>query len=96
LLWHVADGRQASLAELIGRDVRALCAIGNPESFHWTIESLGAIVKEKIVCRDHARLSPSLVSRQLLTVCTEKDAMRFKKPPENLYALGIELQEFEV
>ena len=92
-LWRVADGHQGKLDELRGTRVRAVCGIGNPDAFIATLESAGADVVERRFFPDHAPFPPESLESPLVIVTTEKDAVRLKSAPGNVFALGIELQD---
>ena len=73
-------GRYLSLDELRARPVDLLSAIGNPEAFSLTVESLGARVHSHRVFPDHHRYNEADLEglgregRWVLT--TEKDAVK--------------------
>jgi tetraacyldisaccharide 4'-kinase len=92
-LWRVYDGVSRRLGALTGRRIRAVCGIGHPEAFFLTLESLGAVVAERRAYPDHGALPDSAWDGQDWVVVTEKDAVRLRNAPENVYALAIELQE---
>jgi len=92
-LWRVCDGVPMPLEELRGRRVDAACAIGNPEAFFATLEALGAVVEARHAFPDHQRFDAAALGRDKTVVVTEKDAVRLENPPENTYALAIELQD---
>jgi tetraacyldisaccharide 4'-kinase len=91
-LWRVSDGEEVPLEHLHGMRVRAACAIAHPEAFFRTLESLGAVLTERLACADHSRIPESALAGSAMLVTTEKDAMRMERAPENVYALGIELR----
>ncbi len=92
-LRRVVDNAPLPLAYLDGHEVEAACAIGNPDAFFRTLEALGASIAARHVFRDHARVSlrPGVPNRPL--VVTEKDAVRMRAPGEQVYALGVELED---
>ncbi len=92
-LWRVDNGQTAPLDMLKGKEVSAMCGIGHPEAFFRTIESLGARIIARHVFRDHARIPASAISREGMTITTEKDAMRLRHAGENLWALAIALED---
>lgn len=93
-LWRVRDGAPLPLAYLQGHEIEAACAIGNPDAFFRTLEALGAKIAVRHPFRDHARLAlrPGAPNRPL--VVTEKDAVRMRAPGEQVYALGVELEDW--
>ena len=91
-LWRLGDGEGLDLKSLRGKEVAAVCAIGNPESFFRTIESLGATITARRAFRDHADIPPDAIPEAEIVVTTEKDAVRMRHAPEGLLALAIELR----
>ncbi len=91
---HVATGRTEDLTWIAGREICATCAIGNPDAFVRTLESLGAVVLRRTDLRDHAALSGDVLSQDTPVVITEKDSVRIANPPDNAYVLTIELADF--
>ncbi|HUW59627.1 MAG TPA: tetraacyldisaccharide 4'-kinase [Candidatus Bathyarchaeia archaeon] len=93
-LWRVRDGQQLDLSELRGKRISAACAIATPESFFLTLRGLGAELESERTFPDHALLPQDALQGPGLVVVTEKDAVKLLvDPPENLYALGIELED---
>ncbi len=92
-LWRVADGEEVGLAELHGKHVTAVCAIGNPGGFYRTLEELGAVVQERRPFRDHTVIPEAALVADRMVVTTEKDAVRMTNAPENVLALGIALRD---
>lgn len=92
-LWRVCDNSVLSLEEIHGKEISAVCAIGNPESFFDTLENLGAKVTNKIAFPDHYHITSDEIPSADIVVTTEKDAIRMQDSGENVLALGIELQE---
>lgn len=92
-LWRVATGESAPLEELRGIEVTALCGIGHPESFFRTLESLGAVIRDRIVFPDHGAIAPEALPRAGRIITTEKDAMRLSRAGDNVWALAIELRD---
>lgn len=92
---RVSDGQKRSLDELRGRDVDALCALGRPESFFRTLESLGARLHRREVFEDHAVIPPSAFVSDHMIIVTEKDAIKItgNAVGPNVYALEIELKD---
>lgn len=92
-LYRIADGANVGVEAIRGRNVTAVCAIGNPESFFTTLEGLGAILAQRLAFPDHAAIPLETVAAAGLVVTTEKDAIRMEHPPENVLALAIELRD---
>ncbi|MCX5769685.1 MAG: tetraacyldisaccharide 4'-kinase [Candidatus Hydrogenedentes bacterium] len=93
-LWRVKDGQQLDLSELRGKKISAACAIATPESFFQTLRGLGAQVEHERSFPDHAHLPNEALQGPELVIVTEKDAVKLlMDPPENVYALGIELED---
>jgi tetraacyldisaccharide 4'-kinase len=94
-LWRVSDGEEVALDELRGKPVTAVCAIGNPDGFHRTLEELGAVVHERRAFRDHAVIPREALVADGTIVTTEKDAVRMADASENVLALGIALRDMD-
>lgn len=94
-LWRVADDAPLSLEEIRGQTIDAACAIGHPEAFFATLEGLGARLIERHAFPDHRRFDPAALSHARPVVVTEKDAVRLADPPDNVYALSVDLQDVE-
>ncbi len=95
-LWRLDSGETAPLETLQGQPVRAVCGIGNPEAFFATLAALGAELVDRRPFPDHSAIPPSaFVDDGVLTVTTEKDAMRLGAPPCPVHALAIELQDYD-
>lgn len=84
------------------KNLFALCAIANPESFKKTLTSLGSSIKAVSPYRDHYEFKQTDIDinvkeaeqcRADWLVTTEKDMIRLRhlRLPENLIALSIEL-----
>lgn len=93
VLYRLRDRTVFSLEYLRGPSFTPLCAIGNPEAFFQTLESLGAHLHRRIALRDHHSIHPSIIPDNLPVVVTEKDAIRIRNAPDNLFVLGIELRD---
>ncbi len=93
-LWKVKDGAALELDKLRGANVVAACAIAKPESFVATLESLGANVVERRFFPDHAQIPPDALKSESMVLVTEKDAVRLRECPDNVYALGIRLTDW--
>ncbi len=94
LFEHSTEQKYAGSNEII-----AFCGIANPDGFFSTLESRGYNIIEKIAKPDHYIFSNNELMdirkrfSQHALVCTEKDAMRFKKEiVENLYVLKGEVK----
>lgn len=94
-LRRLSDNSRMPVEELQGMEVAAACAIGNPEAFFATLESLGAVITKRSPHRDHAEIPPEVFSGIHPVIITEKDAVRIKQPQENVFALEIELRDLE-
>ncbi len=79
--------------ELAGRDVLAMCAVGNPASFEGLLLQIGARVRGKQIFPDHHAYAPEDwdsvrenpdVRRVDMIAVTEKDAVKLPPPPEEL------------
>lgn len=81
---------------LRGRNMSAFCGIGRPLAFFEMLESLGAILVEKIAFPDHHEFSPADIQRvhamRQPIITTEKDAVRLDGAVSGLLTLGIELE----
>ncbi|HIA48017.1 MAG TPA: tetraacyldisaccharide 4'-kinase [Candidatus Hydrogenedentes bacterium] len=91
-LIHADTDVEQSLDLFSGKDVIAACAIGNPESFTKTLESLGMNVIESHAFADHERIPQNVLKSSHPAIITEKDAVRIQSPPDNVFAVGIELE----
>lgn len=91
------DGRARVLMELESREIDLVSALGNPESFQRTAESLGARVATHRVFPDHhhyrAEDLDGLGEGGRWIVTSEKDAV--KLPPGRVHVLGVELDLVE-
>lgn len=94
-LRNLGDGQEEGLAMLQGKRIAAACAIGHPESFFATLESLGATVEKRLAYPDHAAIPPEALPREGIVVMTEKDAVRGAYSNDNAYALGIALTDID-
>lgn len=93
--WRLIDGQRMPLGELRGARVRAVCGIGHPEAFARTLESLGAVVAECASYPDHEGIPAAAFASSLVTITTEKDAMRLGDPAQHIYALPVELETYQ-
>ncbi len=94
-LRRLADGKDYPLDWLCEKKLRAVCGIGNPQSFFETLKSLGAIVAERYSAPDHGDIPPGCFRGDMIVVMTEKDALRLDStPPEHVYALCIALAPY--
>ncbi len=93
-LWRLTDKEQAPLSYLHGQSVHAVCAIGNPEAFFATIESLGATLLTRQAFRNHRRIPQDALADDAPIVTTEKDAIRMGPVASNVWALAVELADF--
>lgn len=92
--WRVCDGKTLTIDALRESPVTAVCAIGNPEAFHRTLEGLGLRLHEVRSFRDHASIPEEALRADGFVVTTEKDAMRMGNAPDNVVALKISLLDF--
>lgn len=92
-LWNADSQKRLPLDMLRDRDVTEVCAIGRPEAFRATLESLGARVTEVHTFRDHAPIDTSR-ARGAFVVTTEKDAIRMKRGPSHWWALEVALEDW--
>lgn len=90
-LVNASTGAELPLDHFAGRDVSAVCAIGNPEAFTKTLEGLGMRVTEHHAFTDHRAIPIDVLEGVLPVIITEKDAVRFPTLPENVYVLTVEL-----
>ncbi len=93
-LYKVATGEGLPLDTFAHQAIIAACAIGNPEAFVNTLESLDMKVSDTRVFDDHATIPPEALEGDMPIVITEKDAVRVESPSENVYALCIALRPF--
>lgn len=93
-LWRVCDGRPMRLSDLRSTAVEAVCGIGNPEAFFATVEGLGAHVVSTRAFPDHGMIPETALRSEYMVVVTEKDAIRMETVDENVFALGVELQDY--
>ena len=89
-------GKSFSPELLRGAKVGMLCAVGNPESFRRTLESLGASVVAECRFPDHhryrARDLRSLARHAAIWLTTEKDAIKLQ--PD--WARGLDLRVLRI
>lgn len=87
-------------ADLAGREVCVACAIGNPDAFVRTVESLGATVAARRFFRDHHAYSEkdasALAHLGLPVVVTEKDAVKLEALWRGAVPLHVVRIAFEV
>lgn len=95
-LRRLNDGGEEPLTFLRGREVDMACAIANPEAFEKTLVDLGASIRDRRVFPDHKPFNADALDGSVPTIVTEKDAVRLESPPPNVYALEIELSDFEI
>jgi len=97
-LWRVTDGVDVPLDEYVDRIEATACGIGNPEAFQQTVWDLGARPQLGYTERNHGLTDLSFILDEVsddgIILTTEKDAIRIPNPPDNLYALRIELADF--
>lgn len=92
---HLKSGETLPLETLQGREVALASAIGNPEAFRASVESLGIRVAKSFAHRDHATIPASEFAQELPIIVTEKDAVKIQSAPENVYALSVALEPWD-
>jgi tetraacyldisaccharide 4'-kinase len=92
--YHLATGEQYPLDHFNGQRAVAACSIGNPESFTKTLGALKIEISETRAYDDHAPIPTEAFSTESPIIITEKDAVRLKTPPKNVYALVVELRSY--
>lgn len=94
-LRKLSDDSEIPLTFLKDTHVRAVCAIGNPDSFAVTLKNLGANLVEMHCLADHASIPLSLFNGKYPVVITEKDAIRITdKNLPNVYVLCVSLAPY--
>lgn len=95
---EVDTRKEAPTAELAGRQVVAVCALGQPEAFFSTLEELGAQVVARQAFRDHAPIPLTAIADlrgrfpKAILVCTEKDAVKIAQHQvQDLWYLEIDI-----
>ncbi|HEX72972.1 MAG TPA: hypothetical protein ENN65_06625, partial [Candidatus Hydrogenedentes bacterium] len=73
--------------------VHAVCAIGSPESFFKTLESLGLEVVSRKTLPDHADIPADALPQSGWVLITEKDTVRFRATRDNVVALAVSLRD---
>lgn len=91
-LIHLESGEAQPVDALEGRNAVVASAIGNPEAFRRTVESIGVGVMDEFIYRDHGSIRVDLLPTDTPVIVTEKDAVKIVQPPENLYALSVALE----
>lgn len=97
--WQLSVGQSVvDLAEnksgerLAPQPVNLHSAIGNIDSFRQTAEQLGYRVQQQLSYRDHDCLPiEPILQSDLPVLTTEKDAVKLKSAPDNLYVLPFAL-----
>lgn len=90
---RVADGAAVPLDTLCREPVHAVCAIGNPESFFRTLESLGITIASRRIFPDHADIPADTLPTSGWVIITEKDAVRLRATRDNIVALAVTLRD---
>lgn len=79
-LTNLADGTLDTLESLRGREIEALCGLGNPDGFVGTLRNLGAVVRGVFAFRDHLNYDAAFLRKLPRTgrvfVVTEKDGVK--------------------
>ncbi len=87
---RLLDSTTRPLAEFRNRPVRALAAIGDPESFFEALEANGLAV-ERVALSDHAPIADTVArlppDRPLLM--TAKDAVKLSTPPKHAWQVPL-------
>ena len=91
-LIHAQSNEDQPLDRFRGVKVVATCSIGNPEAFSKTLVEMGMIVQETRAYADHAPIPDDGFQGTLPVIVTEKDLVRTSSPPDNVYALMVELE----
>mgnify|MGYP005848181865 FL=1 len=91
--YRVSDGTSLSLETLCREPVHAVCAIGSPESFFKTLESLGLDLASRKTFPDHADIPADALPRNGWVLITEKDAVRLRATRDNIVALAVSLRD---
>lgn len=94
-LRRLCDGTEHSLSLLSGADVRAVCGIGNPESFAATLKEAGAGTVDLHALPDHGPIPADCLHGEKMVLITEKDAARMAacRLPD-VYVLCISLASY--
>jgi len=90
---RVADDALVPLDALRREPVHAACAIGNPESFFRTLESLGITIASRRIFPDHADIPADTLPKSGWVIITEKDAARLRARRDNIAALAVSLRD---
>lgn len=94
-LRRLCDGSEHPLSLLSGLHIRAVCGIGNPESFVATLKSAGADTVELHAFPDHSVLPAASFQGGMMNILTEKDAARLGECSfPDVYALCISLAPY--
>ncbi|MGI8924723.1 MAG: tetraacyldisaccharide 4'-kinase [Fimbriimonadales bacterium] len=94
-LRNMRTGEAHPVDWLHGREVSALCAIGEPKSFLDALESFGALAKTKIVLADHDDLQAVNIPPGSNWVTTAKDAVKLRRRAnihENVFVLDMRIR----
>ena len=93
-LERVQDGVRFDLRMLQNERVTVACAIGNPDAFAQTVESLGAQIQQRLFYSDHARVPVYDLPQREIVVTTEKDAVKMRQVGNNVFAIVVALEDF--
>lgn len=87
---RLSDRTRRPLAEFRGTPVRALAAIGDPESFFRALESAGLVI-ERLPLPDHAPAAEVIARLDTHTplLVTTKDAVKLKNPPPHVWQVPL-------
>lgn len=83
-----------TIKEWTGARVVAVAAIGNPEKFFKTLETLGFIIETKFCYPDHYAFVEDDLKKwgQGTVIMTSKDAVKILNPTDNLWYLSIDVE----
>jgi tetraacyldisaccharide 4'-kinase len=103
--WKNSNGEHLDLNAFKGKEVVALCAIGNPSAFHQTLEKMGLQIAERITYPDHHPYNAEDIEQivaqahrrnaSVAIVCPGKDLAKLASNTLGgipLWALQVELQ----
>jgi tetraacyldisaccharide 4'-kinase len=106
-LIDLASGQERDAVSLKGQSVLAFSGVGNPASFRFFLERLGAKVVAEAIFEDHHRYTFQDIKELIrnareegadLLVTTEKDGVKvreFLEPNHPVWALRIDLERIE-
>lgn len=82
---HLQSGRPAKIDSIKGKQVDAVCGLGNPQRFYQTLQTLGAEVKERSFPDHHAYSAAdfNFPDANKIVIMTEKDAVKCRSFAQN-------------